>query len=142
MTEKDLLSYIRTNKLDEFGSIILGEDVRNILGLVMPEVGTKRDFDNVVMAELQAIDYCRNVLLGEGKYLTSTKGDYRILLPSENAKQVDSYVSSADKKLKRALKLSRNTPTYSDKQPCNKHVRIEMKRQSIKNQRESARLTA
>ena len=126
---KDLLTTLRGRGLLEYGSVISGDDVREILGIEYPEFGTKKEFDEVALAELGAIDYVRNVLLGEGKFIASTHGDYRILLPSENKRQVDAYMQQADRKLRRAQKLSRNTPAVESYQPAaNLDVRLAMKR--------------
>lgn len=108
---KCLLATLRDRGLLEYGSVIKGDEVREILGIEYPEVGTKKDFDEVALAELGAIDYVRNALLGQGKFIASHQGDYRILLPSENRRQVDAYMQQADRKLRRAHKLSRNTPS-------------------------------
>ena len=54
-----------------------------------------------------------------------------MLLPSENAAQVLSYMNSADNKLKRGLKLNKNTPTEY-KITSNDEVRAIMKREFIK----------
>lgn len=125
---KELLNTLRNRGLLEYGSIIKGDDVREILGIEYPEVGTKKAFDEVALAELGAVDYVRNVLLGEGKFITSHHGDYRILLPSENKRQVDAYMKQADRKLRRAHKLSRNTPSADNYQPAaNQDVRLAMK---------------
>ena len=125
---KDLLNALRDRGLLEYGSVIKGDDVREILGIEYPEVGTKKDFDEVALAELGAVDYVRNVLLGEGKFIASNQGDYRILLPSENKRQVDMYMQQADRKLRRAHKLSRNTPTAESYAPAANHdVRLAMK---------------
>lgn len=130
---KCLLDWLRSRHLDEFGSVILGDEVRRIIDIDYPEMGTRAQFDALSLAELAAVDYARNVLLGEGKYLTQQNGDYRILLPSENARQVHQYIAHADKKLKRALKLSRNSPTLgTDSKSDNLSARIMMKRESIK----------
>jgi hypothetical protein len=125
---KELLTALRERGLLEYGSVIKGEDVRDILGIEYPEIGTKKDFDEVALAELGAVDYVRNILLGEGKFIASHQGDYRILLPSENKRQVDAYMSQADRKLRRAHKLSRNTPSAESYKPnANADVRIAMK---------------
>jgi hypothetical protein len=56
------------------------------------------------------------------------------LLPSENARQVEVYVSQADRKLKRALKLSKSSQQLAtNQQPDNTNVRIMMKREAIRN---------
>ena len=125
---KELLTTLRDRGLLEYGSVIKGEEVRDILGIEYPEVGTKKDFDEVALAELGAVDYVRNILLGEGKFIASHQGDYRILLPSENKRQVDAYMQQADRKLRRAHKLSRNTPNVESYKPnANADVRIAMK---------------
>ena len=125
---KELLTTLRDRGLLEYGSVIKGEDVRDILGIEYPEVGTKKDFDEVALAELGAVDYVRNILLGEGKFIASHQGDYRILLPSENKRQVDAYMQQADRKLRRARKLSSNTPPAESYTPSANHdVRLAMK---------------
>jgi hypothetical protein len=133
---KCLLQWMRHSGLDEFGSVIIGDKVREIINIQYPEMGTRAEFDNLALAELAAVDYARNILLGEGKYLAQSGGDYRILLPSENVRQINQYMSHADKKLKRALKLSRNTPTTDERDhQDNTSVRIMMKREAIRARR-------
>lgn len=127
---KDLLYELRGRGLLEYGAIISGADVREILGIEFPEYGTKKQFDEVALVELGAIDYIRTHLLGEGKYLAGQGGDYRVLLPSENKRQVDLYIAQADRKLSRARKLSKNTPKLVERQLDNTEARIEMKRAS------------
>ena len=129
---KCLLGWLRQEGLTEYGSVFRGESVRNVIGLVMPEVGTKKEFDSIALRELSAIDYCRNVLLGEGRYLTQHQGDYRILLPSENARQIEQYIGNADNKLRRALKLSRNSPAIDGGVLDQTSARILMKREGLR----------
>ena len=134
---KGLLEWMRQRGLDEFGSVMLGAQVRAVIGIDYPQTATKAEFDGLALAELAAVDYVRNILLGEGKYLGQQAGDYRILLPSENARQVHLYMAHADKKLKRALKLSRNTPKTDEvaQNIDNTTARILMKREAIKSRR-------
>jgi hypothetical protein len=69
-------------------------------------------------------------------YLSAENGAYRILLPSENTYQIELYMRSADKKLSRALKLSRNTPKAKGPDENSKlTVRATMKREDIKRHR-------
>ena len=110
---KDLLTTLKDAGRLEFGAHIPAAVVRDALGLTYPEVGSKAEFDKLALLELGAVDYVRNHLLNEGKYLRGTNDGYRILLPSENAAQVEAYMSNADGKLRRALKLHRNTPKES-----------------------------
>lgn len=128
----DLLQAIRKNGLDQYGSDIPADWVREVLGIELPAVGTKRDFDNVAIAELAAIDKVRVALLDEGKYLGMRDGNYRILLPSENARQVEQYMHQADKKLKRGLRLSKNTPKTESETPSSMDARLLLKQQSIR----------
>lgn len=131
---KCLMAYLTDHHLTDYGQVILADDVRSVLGIKIPKIGTQQQFRDLALAELTAIDYCRNILLGKGKYLTQRGGDYRILLPSENARQIDTYMSQADRKLKRALKLSKSTQQEATNQhPDNTNVRIMMKREAIKN---------
>ena len=132
---KCLLAWLRQEGLTEYGSVFRGESVREVIGLVMPEVGTKKDFDSVALRELSAVDYCRSTLLGEGKYLAQHQGDYRILLPSENGRQIEQYISNADSKLRRALKLSRNSPAMDGGTLDQTSARILMKREGLKRHR-------
>jgi hypothetical protein len=131
---RSLLEFIRAHKLDSYGSVILAESVHAVLGLEFPETATKRVFDQLALQELAAVDYVRNALLNEGKYLTQRDGDYRILLPSENARQIELYMNSADKKLRRAQRLSKHTPRIESQPRDNTAERIHLKREAIKNQ--------
>jgi len=98
----------------EYGSDIPTELVHEVIGIEMPTHGTKAQFDALSLCEISAIDYCRNILLGQGKYLAGTRHGYSIPLPSDNKTYIDRYVDSASKKLNRAQKLNRNTPTESN----------------------------
>lgn len=108
--ERELYTQLRDLGLLEYGEFIPSAAVHELLGIQMPTTATKEVFDAIALKELNAIDYVRNMLLSEGKYISGTAGGYRILLPSENQAQVELYMKAADRKLKRAGKLSRNTP--------------------------------
>jgi len=129
---KCLFKHLEQRGLTEYGSVIMAEEVRQVLGIEYPETASKKFYDNLALAELGAVDYCRNILLGEGKYLAGVRDGYRVLLPSENARQVEQYVNSADKKLRRALKLHRNSPKTDAHVSDNVAARLLMKRESIK----------
>lgn len=131
---RGLLKGLEERDLTEFGSVIDREVVHELLEIEMPRYASKEVFDGIAMAELAAIDYCRNALLGQGKYLAGTRTGYRVLLPSENKGQIDSYMSSADRKLSRALKLSKNSPRAADMQPDQTETRIHMKRTSARSE--------
>ena len=110
MEHKDILSHLRAAGQLEYGSVVLGSHIRALLGIEYPEFGTKKQFDALALAELSAINYVRDHLLNEGNYLVGFRGDYRVLLPSENARQAELLMDSADRKTRRARKLLRNTP--------------------------------
>lgn len=129
---KDLLSALDYAGLLEFGSVIPRHVVHEALGIVVPAVGTREVFASLALQELAAIDYCRIHLLDVGKYLSGTDAGYRILLPSENQKQVELYMSSADKKLGRALKLSKNSPALAGIRHDQLDARIHLKRQHVR----------
>ena len=110
----DVFHALQSAGLFEYGAVIDRQTVYDVLDITVPEVASRAVFDRIAMLELQAMDYCRNILLGHGKYLAGTPSGYRVLLPSENQSQVDAYMQSADRKLARALKLSRNSPKSSE----------------------------
>ena len=137
---KEMYATLKREGMLEYGSIILSEQVRRIAGIVEPDTGTKKEFQDVALRELAITDYVRNILLGEGKYLKGTPAGYRILLPSENSKQVELYMGSADSKLRRALKLARNSP-QGDFSLDGDVARLSAKRRSLKAKRaQEARL--
>lgn len=128
---RDVFDALDSMGLFDFGSVIDRSVVHELIGLEVPEVATKAVFDRIAMIELQTMDYCRNILLGHGKYLCGVPSGYRVLLPSENKAQVDAYMESADRKLERALKLSRNSPKASHL-PDQTEARIMMRRKGYR----------
>lgn len=127
----DLMTRLREEGLLEYGSHIPASLVQSALGLLYPKTATKAVFDKLALTELSAIDYVRRHLLSEGKYITSAKDGYRILLPSENVAQVESYMRHADEKLKRALKLLRSTPKDAASFPAQTEARLHMKQSAV-----------
>lgn len=129
---RDLLEALDERGLLEYGSVIPAVVVREILELEYPEVGTKAQFDRLSLAELSGIDYVRRVLLPCGKYLAGHQGDYRILTPSENQRQISTYMSQADKKIRRAMTLSKSTPAPRSADVDQTESRIMLKRDSVR----------
>ena len=138
---RDLYDELDRNGMFDFGAVIPRCLVYDLMGLTVPEVAARAVFDRISMLELQAMDYCRNMLLGHGKYLAGTPTGYRVLLPSENKAQVDAYMESADRKLERALKLSRNAPKASHL-PDQTEARIMMRRKGYRRGHEDTNQTA
>ena len=132
MTKGELFTLLEDKGLLDYGSVIRGDMIRKELEIELPTIGTKQDFSNAALAELKAVDYVRNILLGQGKYLASTSDSYRILLPSENAVQIEKYINSAMGKLKRSQKLSRNTPSGDHKRDYKQTARALVLMDSIK----------
>jgi hypothetical protein len=131
-TYKEFYSALNDMKLLEYGSTIPTDVVHELLQIEIPSSAPKRVYDQLALLELAAIDYVRNTLLGQGKYISGTSTGYRILLPSENASQIDLYMESADRKLNRALKLSRNTPQEAKRGVDQTEARILMKKHGLR----------
>lgn len=127
---KKLFDALVHNELVAYGSEFPATFVHEVLGLEFPESAPKRVYDDLSLKELSAIDYVRNILLGQGKYLEANGQMYRICLPSENRIHVERYMKSADKKLKRAGRLSRSTPPSATGAPTQDGVRMHLKQTS------------
>lgn len=114
MDNSDIISQLREEGLLEYGSVISGKKLRHTAGIEEIEYpAMKSEIEQQALQELSVVEYIRNKLLNEGKYIRGSRDSYRILLPSENAAQVLSYMKAADRKLKRGLKLNQNTlPEY------------------------------
>lgn len=125
----DLLQHLKTLGLLQYGAVIEREVVHEFLGITMPALGTRAEFDAVSLAELSATGAVRDALLREGKYLAATRTGYRVLLPSENKAQIDAYMASARRKLNRAQKLNRTTPVAHNHQADQTEARILMQQE-------------
>lgn len=131
VANQDFFAWFVEQGHSAYGAEVDEDTVRAFLGLVYPPMASKKTYDALVLRELNYIDYVRNQLLNDGKYLTNSRGVYRILLPSENAAQVDRYISGANKRLNRALKLSRNTPVEHKKTRDDTEARVALKKKSL-----------
>lgn len=116
----------------EYGKEIPVSFVHDILGIVMPEVGTRKDFDRLMLRELTAIDYVKRILVDAGMWLTRAGDRYRIPLPSENSHYAANMIASAGRKLKRASRLVRNTHDPDGGPPDQSASRIMMLEESIR----------
>jgi len=130
---KDLYGFMADNDLLEFGSVITGEMVLAALNISYPETGTKQEFNDLDLYVLSAVEYVRKVIVEDGKYLAQSGGNYRILLPSENAQQCAKYIKSAQKKLNKSLRLSKNTPVGDYAPLHDMTARAHIKLASIRN---------
>jgi len=133
---KALYETLKDHGLLQYGSSIPRELVFEVCEIVVPKLADRETFSSIALRELGATDHVRGVLLNEGKYLKGTPSGYRILLPSENSVQVESYMRGADAKLRRGMKLSKNTPAGADAFENDQlAARMLMKREAIKAQR-------
>lgn len=105
-----------------YGSIIPAADIRELAGVVIPERGTFKEFQQAQLDELQFVSAIRDHLLNQGMYLKREGEQYRVLLPSENAQQVKKMNESANRKYKRALLLEKLTPKESSEPKQNSSV--------------------
>jgi len=128
---QQLLTFLKERSMLNYGQLIPVSLVHSAIGIKCPDLGTRKGFEELALLELGAVDYVRSFLIGQGMYLGKAKTNYRILLPSENARQAQSYMASADRKLLRARKLTKNTPTIPAKLATTQDVRIMMKRENI-----------
>lgn len=134
-SKSELLSWIRSNSFDQYGAILSRDQFREFLGIEIPAIGTKSEYESLALAELTAISLVRDILIEEGKYIKQTMDSYRILLPSENKIQVDIFMRSASSKLLKATKLQENTPVAVGETPTNVSARLMAKERSIRDAR-------
>ena len=127
--KRDVIDLMRSNGMLKYGEFIPGDEFRELFGIETINTGTLEEFRAMEVAEMSCSGFIRDMLLDEGKYLKSEKNGYRILLPSENAQQVMAYMKHADNKLKRGLKLNKNTPS-EHRIPSEDEVRMTMKKES------------
>jgi hypothetical protein len=128
--KRSLYDALAEEGLLEYGAFIPAEAVRQRIGLVMPEIGTKREFDRLSMLEMAAVDGVREILLNYGKYICQSGDGYRILTPGENSGQVDRYLAHAQNKIRRARKLERTSPAMTSGKPSQMAARILLSEQS------------
>jgi len=115
----------------EYGTTIPRSVILDTFGIAEIEYPAMRgEIKQQELEELTVTGYIRDKLLNKGKYFKGEKDAYRVLLPSENASQVMAYMTSADKKLKRAIKLNQNTP-MGYKIPNQDEVRLFMKKDQL-----------
>lgn len=137
---KDLFSSIEG--MIDFGEFIPSNVVHSAIGITYPEVASKKEYDALALLEMSAVDYVRNILLNRGMYIRGVSGGYRILSVSENMEQVDQYMKSADRKLRRGIKLLKNSPKKPGEYPDQQEARAEMKRESISDYRKKIQITS
>lgn len=138
-----LLDWLRATGLDAHGALIPGAQVRAVMDIHLPEVGTYGEFQTAQLQELSAVESAREALRKEGKHLAGVQGDYRILLPSENVRQAKAYNDAARGKMKRAQTLLANTPDLdrSDEQERDLiEARIDRWKESNKRDKEKSDL--
>ena len=136
----DLYEALNERGLLDYGSVIPAGLIMEIAGIEPPKYGSWSDFQKLELQMLTLTGALRDTLLGEGKYLRGEKGDYRILLPSENLAQARSMVTSGDAKYRRAKKLLDNTPGEVSSEMQSEKVRIVHKRDAAAVMREGMQM--
>lgn len=126
----EIFNELKNRKMLDYGSTFDASVLRSLAGIELPETGTREDFKNAALKELNVADFIRGRLIGEGKYFASVGDSYRVLLPSENSEQVKKYMKSADGKLKRAMRLYDNTPKEFKSPSVS--TRVHVKQRSIR----------
>ena len=137
----EFYAFLERKEYLQFGSVIPVQIIHESLGIVYPETGTREDFKTLELYELNVTDHIRRLLLKRGMYLEKSGSAYRILLPSENANKVAKMMNAADRKLRRASTLLKNTPVEAASgSPDNTAIRIAAKRDSISEAQKQAGL--
>jgi len=131
-SNKDFYARLLNARLLDYGSVIQQSLVHSLLEIHITDVMNIREYDKAKLEEVSAIDYVRSQLLNQGKTIAKHLSAYRIPMPSENREFVERYISSADKKLRRAIKLSMNTPHGDYKPIDDAYEKAIRKRQSLK----------
>jgi hypothetical protein len=129
---ESLFDALEGNGMLEYGSFIPGEFVRRIIGLQMPDVGTRKQFADISLRELSAVDAVRERLLNFGKYIAASGDGYRILTPGENSAQIDRYLGHAQNKIRRARKLERTSQALTSGKPSTAAARLLMTEKSLR----------
>lgn len=125
---RELLATLSDAGLLGYGAVVPRSVVHDTLGIRVPETAPKRVYDALAVREVSAVDYVRAQLLNAGKFFAETPDGYRVLLPSENVGQIERYIEHADRKLARALKLSRMSPVNAQNAADQTEARILFKR--------------
>jgi hypothetical protein len=68
---KELYKVLEKKGLLGYGSVILGSMVRDLIGLKIPETASWIVYKELGLVELGAVQYVRNTLLDQGKYLNA-----------------------------------------------------------------------
>lgn len=128
---REFYGTLKSAGLLDYGATIQIDLVHSLLGITIQGVMDIREYDRAKLEELAAIDYVRGQLLNDGKTIVKNVTVYRIPMPSENREFVERYIMSADNKLKRAIKLSANTPQGDYRSIDESFLKALRKRQTI-----------
>ena len=111
LEQKEIYNLMSLKGAFNYGGVIPQSEIYQLFEIEIPETATFKEFQEVQLKELSAVGYIREQLIKEGKYIKKDGVDYRVLLPSENAKQADLMLDSAKRKTRRAGTLLRTTPS-------------------------------
>ena len=94
----------------EYGSIISQDEIYELFGINMPEIGTKQEFQEPILQELSVVGLIKKRLVETGRHIKKEGDCYRIILPNENIKQAELIRESMRRKQKYMATLLKNTP--------------------------------
>lgn len=106
---REIFNDLLESKMFDWGNVIPEKDMLKILNIEKPLYGTYETFKEYELKVLSAIGFFRDQLINQGKYLAYDKGDYRVLLPNQNLKKIIGLYQSADRRLRKGIKLATKT---------------------------------
>ena len=110
---QNLYDVLHDNAELEYGATFSRKRVLSIMGIESVEIGTQKDFQEQELAELAGVGHIRNILINQGKWIVRKGNTYRVLHPSENGSQIDSFMRSGSSAYLKASKLAKSTePKY------------------------------
>lgn len=121
---KELFIRLNESGFFDFGNVITEQEILDLFDLKKPTFGSYEAFKEFDLKLLGITAFFRNQLIKEGKYLKQTNGDYRVLLPSENAKIIELLYQSANRKLQRGIRLAKNTKHHTNKDELNQNLAL------------------
>lgn len=120
----------------EYGSTVKRARVLEIMGIEEVKFGTQKDFQAQELAELKGVGYIRSILINQGKWIIRKSDTYRVLQPSENEGQIESFARSGNNAYNKAMKLSKSTPPEYMRENDQTAAKIQMRQKAAKDKAE------
>lgn len=106
----DLFDHLELMGCLSYGGTFTRSMVLDAMDVEIILEGTREDFQEMDLAELEAVGYIRNVLINQGKWVVRKGETYRVLMPSENEGQIRAFSQRGDRAYLKATKLAKSTP--------------------------------